>query len=64
MRSDAIYKPTVVRDHNGAPREIQQSVFQCSQCIDIEIVRRLIEQQQVPARLEQLREMQTIPHTT
>ena len=37
-----VKEPAVMRDNNRAPREILQSFLDCSQCIDIYIVRRLV----------------------
>jgi len=44
VRRDSIEKPPVVRDHNSTAGKIDQSFLECSQSIDIKIVRRLIKQ--------------------
>src|SRR6185503_15493290 len=60
MGRDAVEEPAVVRDHDGAAREIQQRVLERAQRLDVEVVRRLVEQQQVAARGEHLGEMNAI----
>src|SRR4026208_518187 len=49
VRRDAIEKPAVVRDHNGTSRKVAQRFLERSQRIDVQIVRRLVQQQQIPA---------------
>ena len=58
MRRDAIEEPAIVRDHENAAREFEQCVFERAQRFDVEIVRRLVEQQDVAAFDQRLREMQ------
>src|SRR5690606_16702707 len=60
MRRDAVEEPAIVRDHDRAAREVQQSLLERAQRLDVEIVRRLVEQQHVAARAKQLREMDTV----
>src|SRR5438093_12241082 len=57
---DAVEEPAVVADNDDASREIEQRFFERAQRVDVEIVRRLVEEQHVAARLEQLREMEAI----
>src|SRR5215216_5729465 len=61
VRGDAIEEPAVVADHHGAPRVIEQRLFEGTQRIDVEIVRRLVEQQQIGSSLQQLGEVYAIP---
>src|SRR6267378_6801836 len=49
VRRDAVQKPAIVRDDNGASREIDQRLFERAQRVDVEIVRGFVEQQQVAA---------------
>jgi hypothetical protein len=51
---DAVEEPAVVADHHGAAGEVEQRLFQRAQRVDVEVVGRLVEQQQVAAALEQL----------
>src|SRR5712692_5727858 len=60
VRGDAVEEPAVVADNDDAAREIEERVLERAQRVDIEIVRRLVEEQYVPARLQQLREVRTI----
>jgi len=50
MRGDAVEEPAVVADDDGAAGKILQRLFQRAQRVDVEIVGRLVEQQQVSAR--------------
>src|SRR5688572_15476575 len=45
MRSNAIEKPAVVRDHDSATWKIDQRFLQRTQRVDVEVVGRLVEQQ-------------------
>ena len=64
VRRDAVEEPPIVADHDRAPREAEQRFLQRAQCVDVEIVRRLVEQQDVAAALQQLREMQPVALST
>src|SRR5215813_13362955 len=44
MRRDTIQEPAIVRNHYGAAGEIQERFFERAQRIDVEVVRRLVEQ--------------------
>ena len=48
---DAIQEPPVVADHDGAAGEAQQGLLESSERVDVEVVRGLVEQQQVAAAL-------------
>ena len=54
----AVEKPAVVRDHQHAAGELEQRVLEGAQRLDVEIVRRLVEQQHVAALEQSQREMQ------
>src|SRR5262245_63266513 len=60
VRGDAVEKPAVVADYDGAAAKVQDRLFQRSERIDVEIIGRLVEQQQVAAAAQQLREMDAI----
>ncbi len=60
VRRDAIEEPAVVRDHDGAAGEVEQRLFERAQRVDVEVVGRLVEQQQVAAALQQLGQVQAI----
>jgi len=47
MRCDPIEEPAVVTDDHGATREIEQRLLQSPECVNIEIVGWLIQQQEV-----------------
>src|SRR5688572_7972780 len=61
VRRDPVEEPSIVADDDRASREAEQRFLQRTQRVDVEIVRRLVEQQYIAARLEELREMQAIP---
>src|SRR5918993_1770681 len=60
VRGDAVEEPAVVADHHRAPGEVQERLFERAQGVDVEIVRRLVQQEQVGAAFEQLREMDAV----
>ena len=60
VRGDPIEKPAIVADDDGAARKREQCFFECAQRIDVEIVRRLVEKEQVTARLEELRQVDAV----
>ena len=57
---DAIEEPSVVADHDGTTGEVEERFLQRTERIDVEIIRRLVEQQQVRPLLQQLGEMDAI----
>ena len=50
VRGDAVEEPAVVADDDGAAGERQQRLFERAQRVDVEVVGRLVEQQQVARR--------------
>src|SRR5205823_12754195 len=54
---DAIQKPTVVADDDGASGEIFERLFERTHRVDIQVVGRLVEQENVRAFLQHLRQM-------
>ena len=60
VRRDAVEEPAIVGDHDRAAGEVEQRVFERAQRVDVEIVRRLVEQQHVAAAREQLREVHAV----
>src|SRR6185503_4866925 len=58
---DAVEEPAVVRDHDGAARELEQRLLERAQRVDVEVVRRLVEEEDVAARAQELREMDAVP---
>ena len=49
VRGDTVEEPAIMADDNGAAGEILQRFFERAQRIDVEIVGRLVEQQEVGA---------------
>src|SRR5690348_9371669 len=64
VRRDAVEEPAVVRDHDRAARELEQRLLERAQRVDVEVVRRLVEEQDVAARAEELREVDAVPLAT
>src|SRR4026207_2199851 len=60
VRRDPVEKPAVVRDYYRTSGEIFKRFLKCAQGVYVEIVRRLIEQQNVRAFLQHLREVHAI----
>src|SRR3954469_3763506 len=61
---DAIEEPAIVGDYHRAGGKIDESFLESPQSIDVEVVGGLVEQQQISARLEQLRQVQPIAFAT
>ncbi len=49
-----------MRDHDGAAGEVQQGFLERAQGLDVEVVGRLVEQQQVAAGPQQLRKVNAV----
>ena len=49
VRGDAVEEPAIVADDDGAAGEVEQRLLERAQRVDVEIVGRLVEQQQVAA---------------
>jgi hypothetical protein len=47
MRRDAVEEPAIVADDHRAAGEIEEGLLQRAQRVDVEVVSRLVEQQQV-----------------
>src|ERR1051326_8885947 len=57
---DAVEKPAIVRNDHGAAGIVEQCLFERAQRIDIEIVGRLVEQEEVGALLQHLCQMHAV----
>ena len=57
---DAVEEEAIVADDHGAAGEIEQRLFERAQRVDVEVVGRLVEQQQVGAALEHLGQMDAV----
>ena len=57
---DAVEEPAVVADDHGAAGEAQQRLLQRAQRVDVEVVGRLVEQQQVAAAVQQLGQVDAV----
>lgn len=64
VRGDAVQEHAVVANDHRAARELEQRRFERGQRLDVEVVRGLVEEQQVAALLERERQVQTIALTT
>ena len=51
VRRDAIEEPAIVADHHRAARELLEAVLERTQRVDVEVVRRLVEEQDVAGAL-------------
>src|SRR5687767_6721550 len=61
VRGDAIQEPAIVADDDGAAGVIEQRLFQRAQRVDVEVVGRLVEQEEVRSALQQLGKVHAIP---
>jgi hypothetical protein len=57
---DAVEEPAIVADDDGAAGEGEQRVLEVAQGVDVEVVGRLVEQQQVAALFDQLGEVDAV----
>jgi len=64
VRRNSIEKPPVMRNDDRTPREINKRFLEPAQRIDVKIIRRLVEQQNIPARLQQLRQVKSVSLST
>src|SRR5665647_2717125 len=64
VRRHPVEEPAVVRDDHGATGELEQCVLERTERLDIQVVGRLVEQQQVPADLEGQREVEPVALAT
>ena len=60
----AVEEPPVVGGDHGAAGELEQRVLERLQGLDVEVVGRLVEQQQVAAHLQRQREVEPVALTT
>ena len=63
VRCDAVKEPAVVGDHNRASCKFEQGFLKRTQRVNVQIVGRLIKQQQVAAGFEHPRQMNTVAFT-
>ena len=61
---DAVEEPTVVGHNDGAAGERQEGIFQGTEGLDVEVVGRLIQQEEVAALLEGECQVQAVALTT
>ena len=60
VRGDAVEEPAVVGDDHRAAGECEQRVLERAQRVDVEIVRGLVQQQQVAAAAQQLGQVHAV----
>src|SRR5918993_3647160 len=60
VRRDAVEEPAIVADHDGAAGEREQRLLQRAQRVDVEIVRGLVEEQEVTSPLQQFRQVHAV----
>src|SRR6478752_9388426 len=63
MGRDTVEEPAIVADDHGAAGVILQRLFERTQRVDVEIVGRLVEQQDVRARFQHLGKMDAVALT-
>src|SRR5258708_1345672 len=63
VRRDPVEEPAVVADDDDAAAELQERVLERAQRVDVEVVGRLVEEQQIAAALEELGEMDAVALT-
>ena len=63
VRRDTVEEPAIVGDDHSAAREVEEGIFERTQGVDVEVVRGLVEEQDVAARAEKLREVHAVALT-
>src|ERR1019366_7636054 len=64
MGGDPVEKPAVVADDHDTPWKAEERIFERAQGVDVEVVGRLVEQQHIPAALEDLGQLYPVALTT
>ncbi len=64
MRAHAIQEEAIVRDDHGAPGKAQDRLFERAERLGVEVVRGLVEKEQVAALGQLLGEVQAVALTT
>src|SRR5580658_687102 len=64
MRGDAVEEPAVMGDDDGASGKLEERLFERAQRIDIEIVGRLVQQDDIGGALQHLRQMHAVALAT
>jgi hypothetical protein len=54
VRGDAVQEPAIVADDDGAAGEVEQGLLERAQRVHVEVVRGLVEEEQVAAGLRSL----------
>ncbi len=62
--SHAVQEPAVVADDHGRATKVQQRLFQGTQGMHVQVIRRLVQQQQIGPRFKHLRQMDTVSFTS
>ena len=62
--SHAVQKPSIVTDDNRATTEVKESFLQGAECIDVKVVGRFIQKEEVTTILEQLGQMNAVAFPT
>src|SRR6185436_18417962 len=57
---DAVQEPAVVADDHRAARELEERLLESPQGVDVQVVRRLVEQEEVAAGLESARQVEPV----
>jgi hypothetical protein len=60
VRRNAVQKPAVVADDDRAARKVQQRFLERAKRVDVQVIGRLVEQQQVAPLLQQLGQVNAI----
>src|SRR5271166_6858848 len=60
VRARAVEEPAVMRNHHRAAREVDQGVLQRAQRLDVQVVGRLVQEDEVAALLERQREVEPV----
>ena len=60
VRGNAVEEPAIVARDDRAPRELEKRLFQALERLGVEVVRRLVEQEEVAALFERQGEVEAV----
>src|SRR3954465_12542324 len=58
---DPVEEPPVVADHHGAAAEVEDRLLEGPEHVDVEVVGRLVQEQEVASALEELGQVDPVP---
>jgi len=60
MCCNTVKEPAVMGDYNGAAGKIIKTLFQCPECVHVNVIGRLVKEQHVGTALQRQREVEPV----